>query len=102
MLCIVWAIGADAAGPVRLPTRISGAAVDRFWITTMNSPSLRGLACPLLALLALAGLTPDAPAAEALVVPADLFTEIVHDRARLIQLSAVLVSFGIALLWWKK
>jgi hypothetical protein len=78
---------------------------------TWNFPSYRGSAGSLAVLLTLAVLgllTPMLGAAEALAgetatpLFADIVSEIVTDRSRMIQFSVVIVAFGIALLWWKK
>jgi hypothetical protein len=36
------------------------------------------------------------------ILCADWYLSVVNDRSRLIQVSLVLVAFGITLLWWRK
>ena len=70
-----------------------------------HSPLLLAALAALLALVALTALPAPLPAAEPASTPvvfAQWYSHIVTDRARLIQVSLVIVAFGIALLWWKK
>lgn len=68
-----------------------------------HSPLAAAALAALVALLTLTLLPSPSPAAEpAPALFADWYSHIVTDRGRLIQVSLVVVAFGIALLWWKK
>ena len=69
----------------------------------MNVYSIR--CWSLFALLSLVGVfafTDVASASQGALLQASMMTEIVGDRARMIQVSLVVVALGCALLWWSK
>jgi hypothetical protein len=69
----------------------------------MNAPrSQRWLMLALLALTCLPLFAAVSFAADAAtpILPASILSEIVSDRARLIQISLVIVALGCAMIWW--
>ncbi len=71
----------------------------------MNAVLLRRLILPVFLLLAglqLATGVASATEPGAPILHAGYFLEIVSDRARLIQVSLVVVTLGCALLWWRR
>ena len=66
----------------------------------MNATSICRLSTFALATLTLLPVV--ATAAEPLGLQANIFMEFVADRSRMIQVSAVAVLLGCAMLWWKK
>lgn len=56
----------------------------------------------LLSLVGVIGFADAASAGQGVLLQASMMTEIVGDRARMIQVSLVVVALGCGLLWWSK